>query len=139
MGAMRLNPYPMFDGKCEAAFRFYEQALGGKIVAMMTYADTPAAEHFSPEMRGQIIHARLEVGDTVLMGSDDASGHYQKMQGFSITLTIDEPEEAERVFAALEAGGTVTMPIQETFWARRFGMLVDRFGTPWMVNCEKPM
>src|SRR3954464_4698450 len=73
---MRLNPYLMFDGQCEAAFRFYEQALGGRIVGMMTYADTPGAEHVSPEMRGRIIHARLEVGDTVLMGSDDAAGHY---------------------------------------------------------------
>jgi PhnB protein len=136
---MRLNPYLMFDGKCEAAFRFYEQALGGTIVAMMTYADTPAAEHTSPEARGKIIHARLAVGDTVLMGSDAPIERYEKMQGFSVTLNIDESAEAERVFAALGAGGAVTMPIQETFWARRFGMLIDRFGTPWMINCEKPM
>jgi PhnB protein len=136
---MQLNPYLIFDGRCEAAFRFYEQALGGKIVAMMTYADTPAAEHTSPEARGKIIHARLVVGDTVLMGCDDAAGHYEPMKGFSVTLTIDEPAEAERVFNALESGATVTMPIQETFWARRFGMLTDRFGTPWMINCEMPM
>ena len=136
---MQLNPYLIFDGQCEAAFRFYEQALGGKIVAMMTFADTPAAEHTSPEMRGKIIHARLAVGDTVLMGSDDTAGHYEPMKGFSVTLGVDEPAEAERVFSALASGGAVTMPIQETFWARRFGMLVDRFGTPWMINCEKPM
>jgi PhnB protein len=128
----------MFNGKCEAAFRFYEEALGGRIKAMMTSADTPAAEHTSAEMRGRIIHARLMVGDTVLMGSDDAAGRYENMKGFSVTLNVDEPQEAERVFAALAAGGTVRMPIQGTFWARRFGMLVDRFGTPWMVNCEKP-
>jgi PhnB protein len=139
MGAVRLNPYPTFDGQCEAAFRFYEQALGGTIVAMMTYADTPAAEHTPAEAQGKIIHARLAVGDAVLMGSDDTAGHYEPMKGFMVTLTIDEPAEAERVFAALATGGTVTMAIQETFWARRFGMLVDRFGTPWMVNCEKPM
>jgi PhnB protein len=85
------------------------------------------------------MHARLVVGDTVLMGSDAPGERYEKMQGFSVALGVDEPEWAERVFNALAAGGTVTMPIQETFWAHRFGMLVDRFGTPWMVNCEKPM
>ena len=90
-------------------------------------------------MHGRIAHARLAVGDNVLMGSDGQPGRPERMQGFSVTLNIAEPEEAERVFAALEAGGTVTMPIQETFWAPRFGMLIDRFGTPWMVNCEKPM
>ncbi|MGE0257636.1 MAG: VOC family protein [Alphaproteobacteria bacterium] len=135
---MQLNPYLTFDGQCETAFRFYEQGLGGKIVAMMTYADTPMAEQTPPEMRGRIVHARLVVGDTVLMGSDAPSGRYEKMQGFSVALNIDEPERAERVFAALSAGGAVAMPIQETFWARRFGMLTDRFGTPWMINCEKP-
>jgi PhnB protein len=136
---MQLNPYLTFDGQCEAAFRFYEQALGGTVVAMMTYADTPMAEQSPPEMRGRIAHARLVVGDSVLMGSDGQPGRHERMQGFSVTLNTAEPEEAERVFNALEAGGTVTMPIQETFWARRFGMLIDRFGTPWMVNCEKPM
>jgi PhnB protein len=136
---MQLNPYLSFDGQCEAAFRFYEQALGGKIVAMMTFADTPMAQQTPPEMRGKIVHARLVAGDVVLMGSDASSERYEKPQGFSVILTIDEPDEAERVFHALAADGTATMPIQETFWARRFGMLTDRFGTPWMVNCEKPM
>ena len=136
---MQLNPYLMFDGQCEAAFRFYEQALGGTIAAMMTYADTPAAEHTSPEMRGRIIHARLARRRHGPDGVRRYGRALQKMQGFSVTLSVDEPAEAERVFAALSAGGTVTMPIQETFWARRFGMLVDRFGTPWMINCEKPM
>lgn len=136
---MQLNPYLIFDGQCEAAFRFYEQVLGGKIAAMMPYADTPMAEHTPPEMRDKIVHARLIVGDTVLMGSDDTAGRSEKMNGFSVTLNIDQSAMAERVFDALAADGTITMPIQETFWARRFGMLVDRFGTPWMINCEKPM
>jgi PhnB protein len=135
---MQLNPYLIFDGQCEAAFRFYEQVLGGKIAAMMTFADTPMAEHTPPETHDKIVHARLIVGDTVLMGSDDTAGRSEKMSGFSVTLNIDQSAKAERVFEALAAGGTVTMPIQETFWARRFGMLADRFGTPWMVNCEKP-
>ena len=136
---MQLNPYLMFDGQCEAAFRFYEQALGGKIAAMMTFGDGPMAEQTPSERRGKIMHARLVVGDAVLMGSDAPAEHYEKMTGFSVTLSLDEPAEAERVFNALAAGATITMPIQETFWARRFGMLVDRFGTPWMINCEKPM
>ena len=136
---MQLNPYLIFDGTCETAFRFYEQALGGRIAAMMTYAETPMAAQTPPDMRGRIVHVRLVVGDTVLMGSDAPAERYEKPQGFSVALGIGEPEEAERVFAALAAGGTVTMPIQETFWARRFGMLTDRFGTPWMINCEKPM
>src|SRR5919112_5802116 len=136
---MQLNPYLMFDGQCEAAFRFYEQALGGTIVAIMTFGESPMAEQTPAELRGQIMHARLIVGDTVLLGSDAPGERYEKMKGFSVALGVDEPAEAERVFNALAAGGTVTMPIQETFWARRFGMLTDRFGTPWMVNCEKPM
>jgi PhnB protein len=136
---MQLNPYLTFDGQCEAAFRFYEQALGGKVEAMMTYADSPMADQTPPEMRGKIMHARLLLGGSVLMGSDSPAGPFEAMKGISVTLGIDEPAEADRVFNALSAGGTVTMPIQETFWARRFGMVTDRFGTPWMINCEKPM
>src|ERR1051325_928223 len=104
---MQLNPYLIFDGQCKAAFQFYEQVLGGKIAAMMTYADTPVADQTPPEMHDRIIHARLIVGDTVLMGSDDPAGRSEKMNGFSVTLTIDESAKAERVFEALAAGGTV--------------------------------
>jgi PhnB protein len=135
---MQLNPYLNFDGKCEAAFKFYEKVLGGKIQAMMTFEGTPMGERVSPEWRKKIIHARLTVGDEVLMGSDCPPDHFQPMKGFSVTLGIDSPAEAERVFHALAEKGTVQMPIQETFWARRFGSLVDQFGTPWMINCEKP-
>jgi PhnB protein len=134
---MQLNPYLMFDGRCEAAFKFYEKALGGKIEAMMTYGGSPMAEQTSPEMRNKIMHARLSVGDKLLMASDAPPDRREAMKGFSVTLSIDDPGEAERIFHALSEAGTVQMPIQETFWARRFGMLVDQFGTPWMVNCEK--
>lgn len=134
---MQLNPYLTFNGQCEEAFKFYAKCLGGKIVAMMTHEGTPMAKSTPPEWLGKIIHARLMVGDKILMGSDAPSPHYEPMKGFSVTLGIDDPAEADRVFAALAEGGTVRMPIQETFWARRFGMLTDRFGTPWMVNCEK--
>ncbi len=136
---MQLNPYLFFDGRCEAAFRFYESAIGGRITAMLTHGETPAAGTVPADWQGKIIHARLVVGDVVLMGSDAPPGHFKAPQGFSVTLTMDDPAEAERVFQALSEGANVTMPIGETFWARRFGMLVDRFGTPWMINCEKPM
>ena len=134
---MQLNPYLVFDGRCEAAFKFYEKALGGKIEAMMTYGGSPMSEQTSPEWRNKIMHARLSVGDKMLMASDAPLDRYEAMKGFSVTLSIDDPGDAERIFHALSENGTIQMPIQETFWARRFGMLVDQFGTPWMVNCEK--
>jgi PhnB protein len=134
---MHLNPYLMFNGQCEAAFKFYEQCLGGKIVAMMTYAESPMADQTSPESRSKIMHACLKVGDRELMGSDSPPQYQEEAAGFSVNLAIDDPAEAERVFNALAANGEVKMPLQETFWAARFGMLVDQFGTPWMVNCAQ--
>jgi PhnB protein len=134
---MQLIPYLNFNGQCQAAFKFYEQCLGGKIIAMTTYGSTPAADHVSTEMRDRIIHARLLVGDAVLMGSDSPPEYFKEPGGMTVSIQVDDPAEAERIFHALEEGGTVRMPIEETFWAVRFGMLVDRFGTPWMINCEK--
>jgi PhnB protein len=135
---MQLNPYLFFNGQCEAAFKFYEKVLGGKIEAMMPHEGTPAEEHVSPEWRQKIMHARLVVGDKVLMGSDAPPDRTDgAMKGFSVTLGVDSTAEAERIFNALANKGTVRMPIQQTFWAARFGMLIDRFGTPWMINCEK--
>ncbi|HVB99632.1 MAG TPA: VOC family protein [Candidatus Dormibacteraeota bacterium] len=134
---MQWNPYLYFDGRCEEAFQFYQECLGGKILAMMTHEGTPAAEHVPADWRKKIMHARLALGDQVLMGSDAPPDHYHKPQGFSVALEVQTADEADRIFQALSEGGRVTMPIQETFWAVRFGMLVDRFGTPWMVDCEK--
>ncbi|HET6235088.1 MAG TPA: VOC family protein [Acetobacteraceae bacterium] len=125
-----------FPGQCEAAFKFSAKVLGGEIIAMMPHEGTPAAENVPPAWRSKIIHARMVAGDKVLMGSDAPPDHQQVMQGFSVTLGIEDPAEAERVFHALAEYGTVRMPIGKTFWAERFGMLVDQFGTPWMVNCE---
>jgi PhnB protein len=135
---MLLNPYLSFDGRCEAAFRFYEKALGGKVVALMTYGETPMKDQSPPEWHDKIVHARLTVGDEVLMGGDAPPGMYEPTKGMTVTLGIDQPAEAERVFKALAENGTVKMPIEETFWAQRFGMLIDQFGIPWMVNCERP-
>jgi PhnB protein len=135
---MRLNPYLAFDGQCEAAFTFYQQCLGGDIVMMLKYSGSPMAEQTPPDWLDKVMHGRLVFGDNVLMGSDNPPQYQTKAQGFHVSLSIDEPAEAEHVFEALSAGGTVTMPIQETFWALRFAMFVDRFGTPWMINCERP-
>ena len=134
---MQLNSYLTFNGQCEAAFKFYEQCLGGKIVAMLTHAGTPAEEQVPSERRNKILHARLSVGDSALMGSDAPPERYEEPRGFSVQLAIGDPLDAERIFHALAKNGTVRMPIQKTFWAARFGMLVDQFGIPWMFNCEQ--
>jgi PhnB protein len=135
--AMQLNPYLSFKGQCEAAFKFYEKVLGGKIEGMMTFGGSPMAHQTPSEWHNKIMHARLAVGDGVLMGSDASPDRYEEMKGISVTFGVDDPGEAERIFHALAENGTVRMPIQQTFWAARFGMLVDRFGTPWMINCEQ--
>ena len=134
---MQLNPYLFFSGQCEAAFKFYAQVLGGKIDAMLTHEGTPAESHVPAEWRSKIMHARMTIGDWVLMASDAPPGRSQPPQGFSVHISVDEPAEAERIFKALADGGQVRMAIEQTFWAERFGMLVDRFGTPWMINCAK--
>lgn len=134
---MQLIPYLTFNGQCEAAFKFYEECLGAKIVTMMTHEGTPAEGHVPKEWLKKIMHARLNLNGQFLMGSDGPSDRYEKPQGFSVTLQITDPAEAERVFKSLAEDGQIRMPLQETFWAARFGMLVDRFGTPWMINCEK--
>ena len=134
---MQVNPYIFFNGQCEAALKFYAACLGGKIEAMMPHEGTPAEAHVPPEWHKKIMHARLSLGDTVLLASDSPPEHYKKPEGFSMSLQIKKPAEAERVFRALAENGTVQMPIQETFWAARFGMLVDQFGIPWMINCDR--
>ena len=133
---MQLNPYLFFNGQCEAAFKFYEQTIGGKITAMMTHEGTPASEQVPADWRKKIMHACLNLGDQQLMASDVPAYDFEKPQGFYVSLQIKEPAEAERVFEALSRNGKVNLPIQKTFWAQRFGMLVDQFGTPWMVNCQ---
>jgi PhnB protein len=135
---MKLNPYLNFSGTCEEAFNSYAKILGGDIVAMMTYADMPVESSPPDELKKLIAHARLVMGDNILMGSDAPPDRYKLMQSMSVTLNIPDPAEAERVFNALADGGTIEMPLEETFWAIKFGVLADRFGTRWMVNCEKP-
>jgi PhnB protein len=126
--------YLFFDGNCAEAMRFYERALGGKLEALMTHAQSPVAAQTPPGSANRIMHASLNLGDHRLMASDAMPGHYEGMKGFSLSLSYPTAAEAKRVFDALAEGGKVTMPLDKTFWAEAFGMLVDRFGTPWMVN-----
>lgn len=135
---MKSNPYLCsFDGRCEEAFQFYKQALGGEIVALIRYGDTPMATDMPAVNKNHICHARLVYGDNVLMGGDCPPDCYQAPQGFSINLAVETEAEAERLFAVLAEKGTIRCPMAETFWAKRFGMCTDQFGIPWMVNCEK--
>jgi PhnB protein len=134
---MQLSPHLNFNGNCETAFKFYEKCLGAKITFMMPYEGSPLANEVPAEWRGKILHASLQVGDALILGADAPPGRYEKPQGFSVTLSPKDPAEAERIFVGLSESGTVTMPMQGTFWAARFGMLVDQFGIPWMINCQK--
>jgi PhnB protein len=134
---MQLNPYLLFNGRCEEAFKFYAECLGGKIETMMPHAGTPMEKHTPPEWRDKILHASLSVDGELLMGSDAPPQHYEQPKGFSVSLHLKDPVAAERIFNALSEQGTVKMAFQETFWAHRFGMLVDRFGIPWIINCGK--
>jgi PhnB protein len=135
---MQLNPYLSFNGQCEAAFKFYEQVLGGTITSMFTYTGTPMEANVPPDKRNQIMHASMQIGNCVLMGADTPEGRHATPSGFSVMLEPNSIEEAERIFNNLAEGGNVLMPLQSTFWAARFGMLADRFGTPWMINYGEP-
>jgi PhnB protein len=133
---MQLNPYLLFNGNCAEAFKFYEETLGGKIEGLFTYSGSPAAEHAPPEWGDKVMHATLMIGDQKLMGSDAPPGHYEQPKGISVSISLNDREKGERIFNALAQGGTTTMPFSKTFWADGFGMCTDRFGIPWMVNCE---
>jgi len=134
---MQINPYLFFEGNCEEAFRHYEKALGGTIMAMLPHEGTPAEQHAPPEWKKKILHARMEVGSEAIMASDAPPGHYQKPQGFSVSVTVKTKADAESVFNELANGGTVTIPLAQTFFSPAFGMVTDRYGVPWMVNCEQ--
>jgi PhnB protein len=137
---MSIQTYLAYNGDCAEAFKFYETALGGKIDMMMTHGEAPPDPGYEspPEWRDKIMHASIVIAGDTIMGSDSPPGRYEKPAGFSLSVSASSVADAERVFAALTEGGTVTMKLQQTFWAVRFGMGVDRFGIPWMVNCEAP-
>ena len=131
----QLDPYLTFNGTCAEAMRFYEQTLGGKIEMMMTHGESPMAAQTPPGSANRIMHARLALDDRVLMASDSMAGEpFEGMKGFSLSLMYPTAAAAQPIFTALAQGGRVIMPLQKTFWAEGFGMLIDRFGTPWMIN-----
>jgi PhnB protein len=130
-----LNPYLFYDGNCEAAFKYYEKVLGAKIEMMLTHEGAPESMPSPPGWQKKIMHGRMSIQGQVLMGSDAPPGHFHKPQGFSVSLTVNDPADAEHKFKALSEGGSVNMPFGKTFFSRGFGMCLDQFGVPWMVNC----
>lgn len=135
---MKLHTYLNYGGNCAQAFRFYEQHLGGKITMMMTHGQMPGPSQVPPEWKDAVVHARIELGGTSLMATDVPPDTFQPMRSAYLSLSLDSSEEAERVYALLAAGGEIFMPIQETFFAFRFAMLRDKFGTSWMLLHERP-
>lgn len=133
---MELSPYLMFNGDCAEAFKFYEQLLGGKIEMSMPFAESPSTEPVPPEWGDKVLHATMTIDGQRLMASDAPPGHYAAPQGISVSIALNDRDKGETIFNALAEGGTVQMPFQKTFWASGFGMCVDRFGIPWMVNCS---
>ena len=134
---LQVSIHLVFGGQCEAAFRFYERVLGGKIVNILTYENSPMAEQVPPAWRKKIVHGTFAVGGTVLAGADLLPDQYVIPQGFYVLLSVDDAMDAERIFCALAESGKVHMAIQQTFWSSRFGVLTDKFGVPWEVSCEQ--
>jgi PhnB protein len=133
---VEISPYLTFDGQCEEAFRFYETVLNGKLGEIFTYGNSPMKDQMPPDSYGKVMHVTLAVDGSTLMGADAPPPHFSRPQGISVSLTKFPAEEGARIFKALSDGGTVTVPFEKTFWASGFGMLVDRYGIPWMVNCD---
>ena len=131
-----MSAYVSFNGQCEAAFQFYEQCLGGQLGTIFRYAGTPLADQVPADWQDKVMHSSLTVGGQVLMGGDVAPDSYEEPKGFSLSIQIKNTTEAERIFHELGKGGKVALPLEKTFWAARFGMVVDRFGIPWLINCE---
>lgn len=136
---MKLNTYLNYGGNCAEAFRFYEEHLGGKITMMMTHGQMPDPSSVDPAWRDKIFHARIELGGTALDAADIPSERFQPMRSAYLSLSVDSIAEAERIYALLSEGGEIFMPLAETFFAFRFAMFRDRFGTSWMLLNERPM
>lgn len=134
---MQIQPYLFFDGRCEEALEFYRRAIGAKIEMMMRFKDSPEPPQpgmIAPGSENKIMHSAFRVGESAVMASDGSCNGKPDFQGFSLSLNLATAAEADRAFAALAEGGKVNMPLAQTFWSERFGMLVDRYGVAWMVN-----
>ena len=135
---MQLHPYLNFNGDCEAAFRFYAECFDGTLGEIFRYAGSPMADQVPADLHDKVMHASITAAGQVLMGGDVPSDKYEKPKGFSLSVQMNDVELAERIFQQFSNGGAIVMPFEKTFWAARFGMLVDRFGIPWMINCDAP-
>jgi len=136
---MKLFTYLNYGGNCREAFEFYAQHLGGKITMLMTFADQPDPGNAPPGSENKILHGRMDVADTTLLGADVPPDRFQPMRSAYLTLIVDSDAEAERLYALLREGGEIFMAMEENFFAHRFAMLRDRFGTSWMLIHERPM
>lgn len=136
---MQLTTYLAFNGECRAAFEMYARVLGGKITFMMTHGESPMAEQAAPEWKDKIMHASLQTPGGLIQGSDHPQGRKVEPAGFCVSVQVDEKAEAERTFKALAEGGKTQMEFQQTFWSPGFGMCIDKFGVPWMVNTAGAM
>ena len=136
---MKLNPYLNYGGNCAEAFRFYEKHLGGKITVMMTFDQAPDQQNIPANIKKGIMHSRMAIGETEIMGSDAPPDRFQPMRSVYLSLTVDSIAEAERIHGLLADGGEIFMPMQETFFAFRFSMLRDKFGTSFMIIHPRPM
>ena len=134
---MKMNTYVNFAGNCAEAFRYYEKHLGAKVGMMMTHGQSPAGTPAKPEWKDAVLHGRISLGGTELMAADIP--HAEPMRSAYLTLSMESDPEAERVFSALADGGQILMPLEETFFASRFGQVRDRFGINWMILRERPM
>lgn len=133
---MKMHPYLAFNGQCEEALNAYAGILGGKVRALMTFAEAGDDMPVEPDWLGKVMHAELEFGDNVIMATDAPPQYARPMQGISVSLHFEDAAEGKRIFEALAEGGEIGMPFEPTFWSAGFGMVLDRFGTPWMVNCN---
>jgi PhnB protein len=133
---MQVTTYLNFKGDCEEAFKFYEQHLGGQPGDIFRYGGSPMANDAPPDWADKVMHGSITVGGQQLMGADVMAGHYEEPKGFSLSLHTRSAGEAERIYQELAKSGRELMPLEKTFWAERFGMVVDRFGIKWMINCE---
>jgi PhnB protein len=133
---MQVTTTVTFNGQCEAAFKLYERVLGARLGPIFRYAGSPLADTVPPEWQDKIMHGSLTIGEHVVIGGDLAPDRYEAPRGFSLSISMKSAPETDVIFRELATEGRVLLPLAKTFWAERFGMVVDRFGIPWMINCE---
>jgi PhnB protein len=134
---MQMSPHLSFNGQCEAAFKQYARCLGGQVGQLFPYGESPMAAEVPADWKNKVMHGSVTIGDQMLMGADVTPDRYEAPKGITLSIQIANVAEAERIFRDLAEGGTIVMPLEQTFWAARFGVLVDRFGIPWQINCEQ--